>query len=167
MHLLLAGEHRWSGVAWLVHQSYCSGLWDSGALTWTWPRLVPSSPTPTPSAAWWPQEDHQTRWVSPRWNCPGLSLSHTLAETEKSKKEPNPDLLSFNCYSETFVLFYCRVGERWPVQWQPTQTSTQRTSHSTWTSTPRWWRWRTSSCNRLGLYCAHAVVFIFSDNGLI
>lgn len=35
VHLLLAGEHRWPGAAWLVYQSDCSDIWDSGALTRT------------------------------------------------------------------------------------------------------------------------------------
>lgn len=51
-----------------------------------------------------------------------------------------------------FCFCFFRVGKRWPVQWQPTQTSTQRASYSTWASTPRWWWWRAGPSDRSELY---------------
>lgn len=70
MRSLHAGKHRWLGAAGLVHQSYCGSVRDSGAITRTWPRLVSTSSTATSSAAWWAQEDHQTRC----WNWDSISL---------------------------------------------------------------------------------------------
>lgn len=69
------GEHRWSGAAWMVHQSDGGGVRYSRKVTWSRPGLSPTSPSPTPPTTDWPQEDHQTRWVKTHTRVARIPLS--------------------------------------------------------------------------------------------
>lgn len=108
----------------------------------------PPPPPPPPQQSAGPKRTVKQGGCLPGETAPD-SRFHTLQLKLKDlKRSPIP------IYSDSIVIrkplcfFFFRMGERWPVQWQPTQTGTQRTSHSTWTSTPRWWWRRTSSCDR-------------------